>query len=235
MTGSSILPPPQTELAVWRDPTQQGITFLAHEIRNPLTNIKLAIELLDSPLETDNGKLYFDIIRRNVIRIDELIRELLRYQTEVELHNGEHSLHQILDEVLEMSEDRIRLKNIVVRKEYTAQDLKILMNRQKIKMALSNIIINALEAMNSGKKELKIVTLSTNDKYVVEIRDTGCGISKDNLEHIFKPYFSNKPGGLGLGLSTTCDILRANRVEVNVESEPGTGTHFKLFFRKRII
>ena len=68
---------------------------------------------------------------------------------------------------------------------------------------------------------------------MIQIEDNGCGISKENLKYIFKPYFTNKPGGLGLGLATTYDILQSNHVGVNVESEEGKGTRFILSFEEK--
>ena len=141
-----------------------------------------------------------------------------------------HSIHQLLDEVLAMTEDRIMLKNIRVRKDYTTLDCKIWVNKEKIKIALINIIINAIDAMPSKKGKLKLVTKSINGKCIIEIEDNGIGISKQNLKNIFKPYFTNKAGGLGLGLSTTLDILHSNHARVKVHSDEGIGTRFILSF-----
>jgi signal transduction histidine kinase len=100
-----------------------------------------------------------------------------------------------------------------------------------MKIALTNIIVNAIDAM-SQKGELKIITKSIERKYAIQIEDNGCGISREDLKNIFKPYFTNKPGGLGLGLAATCDILQSNHVGVFVESEEGKGTRFILLFDK---
>ncbi|HET9429902.1 MAG TPA: ATP-binding protein, partial [Chitinophagaceae bacterium] len=208
----------------------QYVVDLVHEIRNPLTNIQLSVGMLELAMKENDLKIYLDIIMRSSIRIHGLINELLKYQQPGEMQAGKHSIHRLLDEVLEMIEDRRLLKNITVRKDYAIQDCKIVLNRPKIKIALTNIIINAIEAMTPEKGELKLVTKSIADKYVIEIEDNGCGISRGNLKYIFKPYFTNKPGGLGLGLKTTYDILRSNHVRVNVESKEGKGTRFILFF-----
>jgi signal transduction histidine kinase len=85
--------------------------------------------------------------------------------------------------------------------------------------------------MDRGGK-LTLVTRSTNDKFSIQIQDNGHGISKVNLKRIFKPFFTNKPGGLGLGLAATYDILRANHIGIKAESEVGKGTSFVLSFDK---
>lgn len=212
----------------------QFASFMAHELRNPLTNINLSIDMLEFSIKDKELKEYLEIIKRSSKRINILIGEYLKCQQVDEIKEENHSLHQLLDEVLEMSHDKLMLKRIAISKVYAKQDDTILMNRPKIKMALTNIIINAIDAMTTGRGELKLVTKSIGDGYFMEIEDNGCGISKENLKYIFKPYFTNKPGGLGLGLAATDAILRSNQVEVTVESVEGVGTKFILLFRNSL-
>jgi signal transduction histidine kinase len=213
-------------------PEQPGqfVTALAHEVRNPLSNINLAVEMLRSTIIGEDQKLYLDIIMRGSERINDQIAALLTSCQPDEIKPERHSVHLLLDEVLTMTEDRIMLKNITVRKDYTTISCKILVNKQKIQIALTNIIINAIDAMPPQKGELILITRSMNGKCIIEIKDNGAGISKGNLEKIFKPYFTNKPGGMGLGLSTTLNILQLNHARVDVRSEEGKGTSFILTF-----
>jgi signal transduction histidine kinase len=222
----------EIETAMTQESPVQFASVLAHEVRNPLTNINLAVDLIGSSLKDEDKKIYLDIIRRSSVRINELLNELLKYQESIESKAEEHSIHQLLDEVLEMAKDRILLKNIGVNKEYDRRDWKILLNRPKMKIALTNIIVNAIDAMTTRRGQLRFVTKSMGSKYMLRIEDNGCGISAENLKNIFKPYHTDKPGGLGLGLSTTYDILRSNHVGVNVESGEGKGTSFALLFDK---
>ena len=215
-----------------KDLQAQFASALVHEVRNPLTNINLAIEMLESTINGDDLKIYVDIIRRSSNRINSLILDLLKYQ-EDEVQVEKHSIHQLLDEVLEMAGDRMRLKKIAVRKDYASNDCKIELNRLKMLIGLTNIVVNAIDAMTPGKGELKLVTKSIEGRYVIQIEDNGCGISKEKLKNIFKPYFTDKAGGLGMGLATTYHILRSNNVGVNVESEEGKGTSFILTFGEK--
>lgn len=208
----------------------QFSSALAHEVRNPLSNIKLATQMLQSLISDDYQKRYLDIILRGSERINGILTDLLTSFKPHEHAVVKHSIHQLLDEVLEMAEDRIILKKITVRKNYTAINDEIVLNSPKMKIALTNIIINAIDAITPGKGELKLVTKIIDGRFKILIEDNGCGICRKNLKNIFKPYFTNKPGGLGLGLATTYNILRSNRVEVNVESEEGHGTRFILSF-----
>jgi signal transduction histidine kinase len=211
----------------------QFASALAHEIRDPLSTIKLAGEMLRSRICNDDQKVFLDIILRGSGRINEILTDLLTSFQAEEMRSEKHSINQLLDEVLSLAGDKVSLKHIQVIKEYSAQNCKIVLDRTKMKMALTNIIINAIEAMNGEKGVLKLATKSIDGKYALKIEDNGCGISKGNLKKIFKPFFTSKPEGLGLGLATTYDILWANHVDVTVESEEGKGTRFVLLFDKK--
>jgi signal transduction histidine kinase len=221
----SLIPP-----KVVQEQPGQFASALAHEVRNPLSNINLAVEMLKSTLSGDDQKIYLDIIMRASGRINDVVTDLLTYYQAEEIKSEKYSIHQLLDEVIATTGDRIMLKNIMVKKEYTPIDCKIWVNKQKIKIALTNIIINAIDAMPPEKGRLKLITRSANGKYIIEIEDNGTGISKENLKNIFKPYFTNKPCGMGLGLSTTLDILLSSQAGVAVHSEEGRGTRFILSF-----
>lgn len=219
--------------AILKDIPAQIASVLAHEVRNPLTNITLALGMLESCLKDDDeAKTYLDIIMRSTMRINILVNELMKQDQVDELHTEKHSIHELIDEVIMMSKDRIRLKNIVIEKEYANEDCNIALSKPELKIALTNIIINAIDAMTLDEGELKLVTKSSDDKFVLVIEDNGCGISKENLNSIFKPYFTNKPGGMGLGLANTLDILRLNQVRIDVESVVNEGTKFILTFKK---
>jgi len=216
---------------VRKQPTQFA-TALAHEIRNPLSNIALAAEMLKASMLDDEQKLCLDIIIRGADRIDKLVYDLLSYYQVDKMQFEKHSVHELLDEVLAMTADRISLKNICVKKDYANPDCKIVGDKQKIKMAFTNIIINAIDAMPAENGLLHLAIKSKSSKCVIEIKDNGVGISNENLKHIFKPYFTNKPGGMGLGLSTTLDILQSNHIGVDVQSDEGRGTCFILSFNR---
>ena len=203
---------------------------LAHEVRNPLTNINLAVEMLHAGNLDHEQKLYLDMIIRASERINALVSDLLTSFRTTERQPETHCIHEMLEEVLSSTLDRLSLKNISVLKEYTTLDCRVSVNKQKIKIALTNIIINAIDAMPSQEGQLKLVTKCMNDKCIIEIGDNGAGISKNNLEKIFNPYFTNKPGGMGLGLSTTLETLKSDHATVVVKSEEGRGTRFILSF-----
>jgi signal transduction histidine kinase len=170
----NVLTPPK----IMQKQHEQFASALAHEVRNPLSNINLAADMLKSMLIADDQKIYLDIITRASTRINVLVTDLLRYYQADEMQSEKHSINELIDEVLEITQDRMMLKNITVSKYYTTLDCKISMNEQKIKIALTNIIINAIDAMPSENGKLKLVTKLINGKCVIEIGDNGVGISK---------------------------------------------------------
>ena len=216
---------------VQKDPGQLA-SALAHEVRNPLATINLAVHLLKAPTRVYDNNIYLAIITKASEQINDLINDLIKAWQPAEMQPGKYPVHELLDEALALTEDRILLKNITVRKDYSTLDCKILVNRQKIKIALTNIIINAIDAMSAEKGKLKLITRSMNGKCIIEIEDNGIGISKGNLKNIFTPFFTDKAGGMGLGLSTTMDILHSNHATAEVESEEGKGTRFILSFER---
>src|ERR1700722_12395625 len=203
---------------------------LAHEIRNPLSTINLAVDMLRLTNDEQEKKTCLDIITRNSLRINNLLTDLLTSYQLDEIRFKKYSINDLIDEVLVVSGDLLTLKNITVSKYYSTLDCKILLNKEKVKIALTNIIINAIEAMPLENGQLKLVTKLVNGKCIVEIEDNGSGISKENLKKIFTPYYTSKPAGIGLGLSSSLDILRANHFHVDVQSEEGSGTRFILLF-----
>lgn len=204
---------------------------LVNEIRVPLVNISLSVEIIKATITGDDLKENVDIIAQNLVRINNLISTLLTGSDTNGQHPQEYSIHQLLDEVLETCAGIIRFKNITVTREYSQQDCVLILDRVKMKIALTTIITNAIEAM-AANGQLRLVTMPIGDKYELLVQDNGCGISKLNLKYIFKDCNTSKPGALGLGLATIHHFLESNLVGINIESEEGEGTRFSLSFNK---
>jgi len=209
--------------------TGRLVRTLAHEVRNPLTNIHLSVEQMESELKDDDSKLFLGIIRRNGQRINDLITELLNNSKPSELIFTKISIDQILDETLEQAIDRINLKNITLEKHY-GEICSLNLDRDKIKIALLNIIINAVEAMEEGKGVLIIKTHVANNNCYISIKDNGVGISPENIGRLFEPYFTAKNNGIGLGLAATLNIIQSHKATIEVNSEVGKGTEFIITF-----
>ncbi|GAB2776177.1 hypothetical protein GCM10027275_19150 [Rhabdobacter roseus] len=210
--------------------TSRLVRMLAHEIRNPLTNVNLSAEQLESELEDEDQKFYTQIIKRNCSRINDLITQLLQSSRPTEITLIPQSLNQLLDEVLAASNDRIQLKRIKVSREYENDDLVIPLDSTTLQIAFINLITNAIEAMEEGKGILRVITRKYDQDIQVLIVDNGSGISEENMRKVFEPYFTGKKTGMGIGLATTLNIVQSHKGRVDVQSEEGTGTIFTVSF-----
>ena len=208
------------------------VRILAHEVRNPLNNINLAVEQLHPDVENEDAKLYLDIVDRNSKRIGDLVSELLNSSRPGEMRVEKKPLQKVLDESLAASMDRIMLKHIQLEVDYPSEAAWIMADSEKLKIAFLNIIINAVEAMPEENGRLSIAVRPENSQYSVTIHDNGAGISEENLAHLFEPYFTSKRNGMGLGLASTLMILQAHKAVVDVQSDvdQNHGTTFKLVF-----
>lgn len=201
---------------------------IAHEVRNPLTNINLALEQLQAEIPASvESKFLFEMITRNSNRINQLITDLLDSTRVSELQHIKSSINDVLDSSLEFASDRIELNQIKVIKDYDKDIPPVLIDQEKIEIAFLNIIVNAIEAMEDYGT-LHISTESRNNRCVIKITDTGKGISKEDIAKLFEPYFTTKEKGTGLGLTNTQNIILAHNATINVESELGKGTSFTI-------
>jgi len=209
--------------------------ILAHEIRNPLNNISLSIDNIQLPENTnEKQKNLVSIIRRNCVRINHIIIELLNLSKPAELFFQKHSLQEIVDESIATAADRINLQRIKVQKNYPEQPLEIEADKPKLKIAFTNILINAIEAMESNNGKLEILMSESEDNYTVSIHDNGHGIPEEHLPKLFEPFFSLKKNGIGLGLSASYSIIQLHKANMYVESKVNEGTNFVVTFSKSI-
>ncbi len=207
--------------------------LLAHEVKNPLTTIVLSADQLNLELpeevKKESGDL-IDVIRRNCDRINHLVTQLLDSTRFSDLKTQNYSINILLDEALEHVLDRMELNGVKIEKQYQENICEINVDCEKIKFALLNLLVNAIEAMEEDKGILNLKTYVKGNQCRIEIRDNGVGISKENLERLFEPFFTSKPTGTGLGLTNTQNIILSHGGSIRVKSEEGKGTNFIITF-----
>ena len=203
---------------------------IAHEVRNPLTNINLAVDQLKSEVvlqQDETSEMLFSIVQRNSNRINQLISDLLNSTKFSELTYEKMSVNDLLEETLKEAEDRIALTNVEVVRKYSTDVCDVEVDKGKIKIAILNIIINAVEAMeNKTGSVLTLETKGENGKCKVIIGDNGAGLDSESANRLFEPYFTNKPNGNGLGLTNTQNIILNHKGEIAVKTAKGKGTTF---------
>ncbi len=206
---------------------------LAHEIKNPLSTIRLNMELLAEDMkEIDTQQARraarkITVVQRECHRLEELLNDFLRFARAHHLNLEPSDINQVLREAIEFFRPQAAESNIEVI-EYFANDLPtVLLDRRSFHRALLNLIINAQQAMPDGG-QLVVRTRPSGDEVTIDLIDTGCGMDTKTLEHLYDAFYSTKRGGSGLGLAMTRKIIQAHRGRMTVQSEPNCGTQFTL-------
>ena len=210
-----------------RESTERLVRSMAHEIRNPLTNINLSIYELEKGLPEDKQPLA-DIIKRNSTRINDMISELISLSNPIYKNDQALELENVVKSSLIFAADRIKLKKIKLHEDYRDGNSLIKGDMKKLQIAILNIIINAIEAMQEDQGILSIETNVSGNQAQIKIADNGDGIPDENLSLLFQPYFTRKKNGMGLGLAMTHSIIHAHNGSIEVESATGKGTAFTI-------
>jgi PAS domain S-box-containing protein len=210
---------------------------ISHELNQPLTGIKGFAQAALMELK-DNNSLRDDLQRiiEQADRMDRIIKNVRLLARKSEFEQEELDITQPIQDALMLLKEQLKLHNIQV-KTFLAKNLPpIRGDPTQLQQVFLNFITNARDAIDSVEKleggELIIKTSLSKDKKNIEIvfQDTGCGISKENLNNIFNPFFTTKSpkGGIGLGLSIAYRIIESQRGKIEVESIEGKGTTFKI-------
>jgi len=205
---------------------------IAHEIRNPLTGIRTTIQFVRSkmkePLATDLGEVI-----KELDRIEQFTTDLLQLGRPKNLDRVPGDVNQVIEKVLDTLSAQLAASSVVVKKDLTAELLRIPMDLDAMHQVLLNIIRNSVEAMPEGGT-LRLVTSSRRyrSRLAVEIAvsDTGCGIPEENLDRIFDPFFTTKSAGTGLGLSISLQLVREQGGRITVRNRSQGGVTFRLSF-----
>ena len=201
---------------------------IAHEIKNPLTAIRTFTEFLpDKKSDPEFLDKFSKIVGHEVDRIDDLVHQLLDFAKPSPPQPVNTDIHKLIDETLDFLNNNFIKQSIKISKGYARENVYLDIDHNQIKQALLNIILNAIDAMPKGGT-LSVKTEKTTEKIRIFIADTGEGISKRDLAHIFDPFFTKKDGGTGLGLAITHEIIKTHNGRITVKSEPGKGAEFKI-------
>jgi signal transduction histidine kinase len=206
---------------------------LAHEIRNPLSTMCLNLDLLaedfqDAETPRDRRVLQkIERLRKESLRLQNILEEFLRFARIQELRLEPADLNAIVDEMRDFCEPQAAALGIVLRTHYAADLSGLELDVDLFKQALLNLILNAEHAMPDGG-ELILRTRRDGTWNVLEVIDTGVGMSEEVRSKVFDAFYSTRPGGSGLGLPTTRKIVEAHGGTIHVQSVPGKGSQFTL-------
>ena len=204
-----------------------------HEIKNHLSTFGLNLQLLAEDFndpQTQRERRAFERVQRlqnECERLVEVSNDFLRFSRIEQLNLQPCDLLEVLEELIDFFGPMARNSNIKVNR-YLPSDLPpVFLDSEIFKQALLNLLLNAEQAMPKGG-EVTIQAIISPENLTLNLIDTGKGITAEALEKIFKPFYSTRPGGTGLGLPTTKKIIEAHGGTIEALSEPGKGTKFSI-------
>jgi len=199
---------------------------MAHEIKNPLTGIKTFTEYLpakqDEPGFIDK---FHKIVSTEVDKINSIVQQLLDFSKPKPLKLQEVNIHQVIDQTLSLLSNSFIKYKIALVRNYDNLLPFLSIDPNQMQQVFCNLFLNGLEAMKGGGK-LSVFTKANLDYVAITISDTGKGISKKDMEHIFDPFYTTKEGGTGLGMSIIYGIVKEHEGDIKVESKENKGTSF---------
>jgi signal transduction histidine kinase len=205
---------------------------LAHELKNPLSTIKVNLQLLREDLDSPGaGEAQRRWLRRlesvgeEVTRLQEVLDDFLRFAGKHELRRVPADVRRVLIDLSDFFSPQAAASGVRVSLFTPEEPLIASVDVDLLKQALLNLMINAQQAMTEGG-ELILRAGRSGTRVQIEVIDTGPGMPPDVAENIFRAYYTTKPGGTGLGLPTVNRIVREHDGQISVNSTPGKGTRF---------
>jgi two-component system sensor histidine kinase HydH len=204
------------------------VAGVSHEVRNPLGIIRSTAELLGGmPESREVQKKLSGVIIEESSRLDNIVTEFLDFARPLLPNLQECHLEEIIEKNLLFLNPELDKKGISVRDNLNGRSLKLVADPQLLYRSFLNLFVNAIQSMKGGGT-ITVNVDEDRDRYLVAIEDTGNGISQENLNKVFNPFFSTKEKGSGLGLSIVRNIIEAHGGSITIESEVGSGTKVKI-------
>jgi signal transduction histidine kinase len=203
---------------------------MAHEIKNPLTGIMTFTDYLPAK-HTDSAFIekFHKIVSTEVNKINSIVQQLLDFSKPKPLKLQETNIHNIIDQMLSLLNNDIIKRKINLVRNYDKALPLLRLDPNQIQQVFCNLFLNAIDALKEGG-EIVITTKKLSGDVEIIISDTGQGIPKKDLEHIFDPFYTTKETGTGLGMSIVYGIIKEHKGTIDVESKINKGTTFKIRF-----
>lgn len=197
---------------------------VAHDVRNPLNAIKLLSSHAFDTIDTGNGgaRKSLKTIQEEVVRLESIVSSFLSLAKESELRPEMQPIDTLLDECVQLFRKDAEERGVKLATDLRAGDAQLYIDPKHWKRAILNVLLNALEACPSGGR-VRLFSRIAERAVEIEIRDDGSGMSKEDIDRVFDPYYTTKPGGTGLGLSITRGIVEEHGGSIELSSSPGQG------------
>ena len=216
--------------------THRMSRMIAHEVRNPLTNINLAISQLSNIHKDDTetgAQTYLSIIERNSKRINELINHLMRSSMPAELQLELIDVNKVIKDAIAKVDDRAELNQVSIQTELDQNIPQINADYSRLSIVFTNLLVNGIEAIDKPKGIVHISSNYIEAKKAIQIciNDNGLGMDNTTLKHLFEPFYTNKKSGNGLGLASVRNIILAHNAKISVKSKLNLGSTFTINFK----
>lgn len=200
---------------------------VAHEVKNPLNAILLHVEVAKAKLSRGDTDVQpqMEIISREILRLDRVVKTFLDFTKPVELNLSTVPLHDLVGEIVELARPQAEAAKIRVVVNEEGDGAAVRVDRDLMKQAVLNVVVNAIEAMPEGG-ELRFDASVGEDTAEIRVSDTGRGIPPELRDKIFRLYFTTRKEGSGIGLAMTFRIVQLHDGTIDFTSEPGKGTTF---------
>ncbi len=203
---------------------------VAHEIKNPLTGISNAMEIIVEEMNDSAKKPILQEIHRQVRRVNNTLNALLQYARPEDLEIERTDIKKVIEDCVFFLESQTGNNRIKFIKELSAEEILFDFDPRQIEAVIINLLQNAVQAIeNEGVVTIRTEFDEIQQSFKLTIKDTGNGITPENLRKIFKPFFSTKAKGTGLGLAISKDIIERHGGTVSVSSIKGKGTVFEIY------
>ncbi len=200
---------------------------IAHEVRNPLSSIKMSLHILEKRLNpTGNDQKRFKIAQKEVEHLEKLVSDILIFARPADPDRKPVRINPFLEQSLSMAEKQIIEKNVRIETRFADDLPEVEIDQAMMSQVLLNLYLNAIDAMEPGGSLALSTSVSreSDNMVSVTIEDNGCGISPEDLAHIFNPFFTKKKYGTGLGLTQVKKIIDQHKGTIEVKSQAGKGT-----------
>ncbi len=201
---------------------------IAHEIKNPLTSLKLAAEILREFLKDDEALARrAELILKETTRLEKILENMRTRTRKIEIIRKKVDLNQLIQEVVEIAQPQFEARKQKLNTYLFQKPIIAEIDPEKIKQVLWNLLNNALEVTPPGG-EIKISTSTKEGKAIITIEDSGPGIPEENIKDLFRPFYTTKPKGTGLGLAISRQIILFHGGEITLENLPEGGACAKV-------
>ncbi len=207
---------------------------VAHELRNPLTGIKINTQILSRKKDLpEMEKKLLSSTQEGIEKIQKIVDDMLHFAKPKASHFKEEEINEVVEESLAILQTKLKKGNITSVFEGGRGLPRLRIDIHQIQQVLINLMLNSIQAMGKGGTLTMRTFLENEGGVGVELRDTGVGIPKSHLKKIFDPFFTTKSEGTGLGLSISLKILEKHGASIDVHSEEGKGSTFTIHFPRR--